>query len=327
MKTIILLFITSVLLLGCQGQTEQKTEAKKTKAQDSLALKVALLPTLDCLPFFVAQDLGLYDSLKLDVRLVVKDSQMDCEEAYLEKKVDGFCTDLMRASLLQNNKKEIRVLSSLNSEYQLVSSKMLRIKKLSQLKDRMIVIARHSVTDFLSDEIVTSIKMKKDAIYRPQINSVSIRMNMLNNNQIDAAILPQPQAQLAIMQGGRLLYKSKKDQTNFSAIAFSCKAITNSYRKTQIKSLLEGYNLAVHRINKNKNLCDSILLKRYQIQPQDIKKIVLPLYKTAFRPSPSQIEKSVKWLRSRNKIRRDYSGDTLFLSEFVTPKGRNVLNN
>ena len=49
--------------------------------KDSAALKVAVMPTLDCLPLFVAEHYQLFDTVNGGVRLKMYMSQMDCDTA------------------------------------------------------------------------------------------------------------------------------------------------------------------------------------------------------------------------------------------------------
>ena len=64
-------------------ETKQLTKKQRMEAarKDSAALKVAVMPTLDCLPLYVAQHYNLYDTLRGGVRLKYYKAQMDCDTA------------------------------------------------------------------------------------------------------------------------------------------------------------------------------------------------------------------------------------------------------
>ena len=88
MKNLIILFLGVLLLAAC-GQSYEETkrltrEQKREAARkDSAALKVAVMPTMDCLPLFVAQHYHLYDTLRGGVRLKYYKAQMDCDTALM----------------------------------------------------------------------------------------------------------------------------------------------------------------------------------------------------------------------------------------------------
>lgn len=89
MKKILYINILFILLLSACGQKSQEIE-KKTKANNAReqkayaeALRIAVLPTLDCIPLYVAKDRHLFDSAQVDVRLLPFTAQMDCDTAII----------------------------------------------------------------------------------------------------------------------------------------------------------------------------------------------------------------------------------------------------
>ena len=74
------LFVILLILAGCGTTTRERNEKHRQEQatlarKDSLALKVAVTPTLDCLPLFVAVHTGIFDSLHVDVSLKEKNAQ------------------------------------------------------------------------------------------------------------------------------------------------------------------------------------------------------------------------------------------------------------
>lgn len=86
MKHIILIFVSTALLAACGPSYEEqkrltREERQRLAREDSAALKIAVTPTLDCLPLYVAQHHGLFAALGADVRLKRFAARMDCDEA------------------------------------------------------------------------------------------------------------------------------------------------------------------------------------------------------------------------------------------------------
>ena len=67
MKRLIIGLSLLALLVGC-GMSYEETkrlrqeQQKQALREDSAALKVAVMPTLDCLPLFVAEDREMFDA-------------------------------------------------------------------------------------------------------------------------------------------------------------------------------------------------------------------------------------------------------------------------
>ena len=83
MKKLLFGIIAALMCFGCgqsYEETKQKTRAQQRRLarEDSAALKIAVMPTLDCLPLFVAEDHQLFDTI-VDIRLKTFTAQMDCD--------------------------------------------------------------------------------------------------------------------------------------------------------------------------------------------------------------------------------------------------------
>ncbi len=69
-----ILYILVVVILSACGDTEatrqrlDRQQRLEQQRQDSLALKIAVLPTLDGLPLFLAHEHRMFDTLGVDVR-------------------------------------------------------------------------------------------------------------------------------------------------------------------------------------------------------------------------------------------------------------------
>jgi NitT/TauT family transport system substrate-binding protein len=198
MKKLIPLLLLLGIVCGCHsGQNDTATSQTGKTRQDSLALKVALMPTLDCLPFYYAQRCGLFKELGLDIRLQTFNAQMDCDTAFARRHVDVSYTDLIRAAWMQSKGTGLYVFMQADGHHELLTAKSRRIRQTKHLKERMVAMARHSVTDLLLDTVIGQARLEPSTVYHPQINDIRLRYGMLNNATIDAAFLPEPYASQA----------------------------------------------------------------------------------------------------------------------------------
>ena len=194
------LIVLGVLLLAACGQTYEETkrqtrqQRKEAARKDSAALKVAVMPTLDCLPLYVAQHYNLYDTLRGGVRLKYFKAQMDCDTAMERGRVEGTVTDLVRALRMSKRGTKVRFVATTNAYWQLVSNRNSRVKQVKQLDEKMIAMTRFSVTGMLADAAIDSAKLDRDRVFKVQVNDVFVRMQMLQNNIMDVLCLTEPQA-------------------------------------------------------------------------------------------------------------------------------------
>lgn len=257
LHVLVVVVLVVVSLTACGGGNSYEERRRMGKVErarlDSInraAFKVAVMPTLDCLPLFVAREAGIFDTLGVSVRLRMFRAQMDCDTAVIGGSVEGTVTDLVRAERLQRQGISLRYPIATDVYWQLITNRLARIKELKQLSDKMIAITRYSATEALATMAIDSVKPKYD-VYRVQINDLDVRLHMLLNNEMDAMLLPEPQATTARTMGHPVLMDSRDKQLRFGVFAFRSRELTQPRRRDQLNRFIKGYNMAVDSINKN----------------------------------------------------------------------------
>ena len=304
MKRLLYILMAVVLVVGCGQSYEEKRKISHKKRmqllrEDSAALKVAVMPTLDCLPLFVAKDLHLFDTLGADVRLKMFTAQMDCDTALIGGSVEGAVTDLVRAERMIQKGTALRHITATNAYWQLYSNRMARIKTLKQLDDKMVAMTRYSATDLLADFVRDSAKLEKERLFKIQVNDVTIRLKMLINSEIDAVLLTEPQASVARQAHHQLLLDSRKIPVKLGVISFREKSLADKERQRQLDVFKRGYNQACDSLKKFgvDHYCD--LIEKYcKVKSNQVDSLLLTLqYDKIAEPSEADVERARKWLK------------------------------
>lgn len=306
MKKIVFAIIGLMLLVAC-GQSYEETkrqnrqQRREAMRKDSAALKVAVMPTLDCLPMYVAEYYQLFDTLNGGVRLKHFMAQIDCDTAMERNRVEGTVTDLVRALRMTKRGIPLRYVAATNTYWQLITNRHSRVHQLKQLDDKMIAMARFSVTDMLSDLIVDSLKLREDHVFRVQINDLSVRMQMLQNNEMDALFFPEPWATKARMGKNIVVFDTRKPDMQMGVIAFRDKEMRRPERHKQLELFVKAYNAACDSINKyGFGHYRDLIVKNCGVEamvvdslPKDIK------YQHAIGPRQKDIERAQNWLSKK----------------------------
>jgi NitT/TauT family transport system substrate-binding protein len=305
MRKIILLIAAILLIIGC-GQSYEETK-RITKAQrmkmlkeDSAALKVAVLPTLDCLPLYLARDHQLFDTL-VDIRLKPFTAQMDIDTALMNNRVEVGVTDLVRAERMKKLGTPLDYLTATNAYWQLVSNRIARITDLKHLDDKMLAMTRYSVTDMLADMATDSAKLKSERVFRIQINDVNIRLKMLENNEMDALLLPEPQASQARLLKHRILLDTRRMDMQMGAFVVQSKGMDDANRKRQMAAFVKGYNQACDSINQYGVSHYADLVMTYcKVKRESIDSLIGKLqFSHIAKPREKDIEMAQKWLSKK----------------------------
>lgn len=101
MKKLFFILLSTIIIIGC-GQTYEEAKVRTAheramlKRQDSLALKIGVLPTIDCLPMYIVKERGWIDTARADVRMKEIESHIAADDALKKGKIEGMATDIVR---------------------------------------------------------------------------------------------------------------------------------------------------------------------------------------------------------------------------------------
>ncbi len=304
-KLLLLIVVGLLLLAGCSQsyeETKRISRAQRLKAmrEDSAALKVAVLPTLDCLPIFLAKDHQMFDTA-VDIRLKQFTAQMDIDTALANRRVEVGVSDLVRVERLKKQGDSLRYLTATNAYWQLVSNRGARITDLKHLDDKMLAMTRYSVTDLLGDVAVDSAKLKSERVFRIQINDVNVRLKMLENNEMDALILTEPQASVARMLKHKVLLDTRKLDMQMGVIVSQWKGMDGETRAKQLRVFMRGYNKACDSINQYGIANYAPLIAKYcRVKPEALQQISKDLkFHHIALPREEDVNRAKAWLSKK----------------------------
>lgn len=265
MKRINYLLILAVLTFVSCGKSDKELQAER-QAQKlaereayQKAYKIAVMPTMDCLPAYLLKDSLLYDTAKVDIRLCWFNAQMDCDTAMIGGSVQAAFSDLVRTERLKHrNKVLMHYLTDTNLNWQLIADKDSKLKQLSDLSDKIVAMTRFSGTDLLTDMVVKKAKPKYQ-VFRVQVNDVLVRLAMLQNHEIDAYWFAEPQITKALAADNNSLFNSEDAGVHLGVVAIMDKV----RRQDEEAAFAEAYDKAVEQINKNGVKYYSALIQKY----------------------------------------------------------------
>lgn len=207
-------------------------------------LRIAVTPTLDCLPLYLAQQEGWFDSEGVSVQLVPYQAQMDQDTAIERSRVHGMTTDTERMAWLNQHGTPIEQVAATTLSWQLITNKAARLTQLSQLDDKMVAMTRHSATDMLAQQAVESAGLQPERVFRIQINDINLRLSMLQNGIMDAMFLPEPQATVARMEGHPVLMSTDETGQHLGVLVFRSDVMADTAMHRRVDSFVKVWQQA-----------------------------------------------------------------------------------
>lgn len=304
LKKVMVGVATALMFTGCGGgEIDSVVGDASGVSDDTLALRVAVMPTMDCLPVYVAYESGIFERESLSVVLVPFTAHMDCDTAIAGGSVHAMPTDLVRGERLVSKGTPLRYVTATDLQWQLLTAKTARIKKLPQMDDKMMAMTRYSATAMMADHLVDSAKLEQERVFRIQVNDVLVRLNMMETGIMDAMLLPEPQATVARSLDCSVLYDSGADSLAMGVFAFSEKTLSDSLRRQQMEIFVRACDEACDSINiLGLDHYRHIIAERCHVNEAIVDSMIVqhqPYYSHARQPRQRDVELAKKWL-SRN---------------------------
>lgn len=263
------------------NESEQVTAAREQSHRaDSLALCITCTPTLESLPLYHALESGICDTLGLTLVIDTEWSQFDVDSVYRNTPLcDGAVLDAYRIEHYQKTKLALDAVEQyrLVGRWGLASSGHMRLNSPSLLKKHVVASARHATSYHCLEKSLGGTDVKMAQLYHAQINDYMLRLNMLDNAQVEASLLPEPFFSFALHRGHRNVWVG--DSVTTLGLYMKKSALKEKHTQMQLKLLAQAYNMAVDDLNAHgAKAANEALAKHYALPQEVIDRVPLPRY-------------------------------------------------
>jgi NitT/TauT family transport system substrate-binding protein len=272
-------------------------------------LQLAVLPVLNTMPLFVAQELGLFEAEGVSVELLPFESARDQSLALQSEQVDGANTDMMVLTLLVNSGLEIKAVrhDAFTEGYPffaVVAGAESGIEDTEGLLAALeagevqIAISNNTIIEYLTTAMLRAAGYEPDRDTYVEIAAIPVRLEQLAQGTIPAATLPEPLVTLAAgIQGGTVILDDTSIDFSPTVLVFG--QATLDEKPDAVAAFLRAYEDAVELINENP---DDFRYTEIRVPDPVRETYVVPQFLTARVPSEDQAQLVMDWMIERGMI-------------------------
>lgn len=309
MKRILSLLASLLFILAsCSGRAKDHTPTD--------VLRIGVMPSVDHLPLAIALEQGYYDSLGLSLELINFASPMERDAALQAGELDGVVTDYTTALLQHQKGLPVGLLSATNGSFTLITNPKAQITTLGDLKGKRIALSSNTVIEFATDKLLYDAMLGRQDVTIVEVQKIPLRLEMLARGEVDAAILPQPFAQIALGRGLQTLPEvanATKPIMKITGIALHTK--NTEHKQKAIRKLVQGYDQAVDYLNRTDRAQWTATLARVLGVEQEVaRQIPLATFSPMARPEAFDVLMALEWLGQKGLIPSSYQGEGAILS-------------
>lgn len=321
-RTTLSLTLLLVILLAACTPTVPATEAPATEAAASVpteapvrnvgTLKIAVLPIIDTLPMYVAQQEGLFAKHGLTVELVPVTSAPERDQLLAAGQADGAVNETL--AVMNFNKETVQmqavryalVPTEGHGHFFILASAQSGITDAAGLKGVEIGVSQGTVIEYVTDRLLEAAGLTKNDIKTIAVPKIPDRMALLASGELKAGVMPDPLASLSMQQGAvKVLDDSAHPEYGFSVISFRKAVIDAS--PDAVKAFLAAIEEATTLLNADPTKYNNVLSEQKLVPAPLIGKFQVPPFPTAGVPTEAEWADALAWAKEKGMLTVDVS--------------------
>lgn len=272
-------------------------------AQDDEPLRAGLLPILDVLPVYVAEEAGYFEEEGIEIELIPVSSALERDQMLLAGEVDVVLNDLTSAGIFSQDEKRVAVVAMGRRAYEeapqfrILAAPGSDITSVEDLAGQRIGISENSVIHYIAQRIIEHAGLSPDdVIWWPEPN-IPVRYQLLMEGQLPVAVLPDPLAQAAI-EGGAILVAddSALVGTDFSQSVLTFRREIVEEQPEKVEGFLRAWMRAAEDINADPEAYRDLWIERTNVPDSVAESYQLPPFPTYEITQPEAWEDTIDWL-------------------------------
>jgi NitT/TauT family transport system substrate-binding protein len=276
---------------------------------DGLApLSVAVLPITDVVPFYVADQQGYFADAGIEIELIPVSSAAERDTVIQTGAAECALTDINGVVLTNaGNANDLKIISTARQAtpeqpvFFLLASPQSGITSPDQLTGATIAISENTIIDYWNDRMLASVGLDSAEIEQTSVPAIPVRLELMLSGQVDAAILPDPLASLAELQGAALVLDDASNP-DIAVSVIVCRQDAIDTHPDSVDALIAGWDKAVDAINADPGAFGDVLIENTRVPEPLQGKYMLPQFAVDAIPSEAQVQDVVDWAVTKGLI-------------------------
>lgn len=296
------LFLAVIVIILFSSCTKAPTQTK--------SLKVAVLPVLDSLPLYVAQENGYFKDAGLEVELIPVGSAPERDQLMQSGQIDGMLNEVV-TTLYYNREgakiKMVRFARVATADYpvfRILAAKDSGIMSVDDLKGVPIGVSEGTIIEYMADRVLSNAGLIAEEIQKIAVPKIADRTALLESGELKAAVMPDPLASLLMQKGAVMIIDDTTlPEVSNSVYSFNMDTINNS--PEAVKAFLAAVEKAVLEINNNKESYTNLMVELNLVPTAIIGSYPIPDFPLASVPSEAQFADALTWASAKNLVTPD----------------------
>lgn len=284
-------------------------------ANQKVPISLGVLPVIDTLPLIVAVEKGYFEQQGLAVKLVNFSSALERDVALQSGRIDAYFGDLVNTLLLINAGQRLSIVTTVfhtdakQRMFALLASPNSGLTNIKQVEGEQIAISKASVIEYVLDRITAQSSISPDRVKKTDVRAIPIRYQVLMTDKVKLALLPEPLAFKAELEGAKVLADDRKLDTPLTVVSLKTELLQSQPGLSM--RFIAAYGKAVDAINANPDAFKDLMAEKIQIPASLKRQFKVPTFPNPRRPSRKDIKSTEDWLLEKGLLSRSKPYETV----------------
>jgi NitT/TauT family transport system substrate-binding protein len=284
---------------------------------EPVSLKIGSLPRIFDIIAYAAQQEGVFQKYNLQVEVVSFRSTVEMNTALLSGELDGSIQGTFEAVNLNKEKENAKLIGHnfMPRMFEIVVSPSSNINNPADLKGKEIATGTGTIMEYAADELFKSAGINSRDVTYTNVPNIALRVEMLNQGKVPAAVLTSPASDLAIINGNRVILDDSKQLLGGPGLIFSVTALNT--KSNGIGRFVSAWQETVDLINANPAKYHDLLVTVAKVAEPVAAKIAVPVFPKLRLPAESELKSITDWMKAKNMLTEDLPYDRVVDKRFI----------
>lgn len=314
MKHIRIFFITlltATFVVACGTAVIPKLPAE-TPISETVTLKVAVLPIIDALPMYVAQQQGIFAKHGVNVELVPVASAPERDQLVAAQQADGMINETISDMLFNKDSIQVQAVryalrpAEGFGHFFILASGQSGITTPDGLRGVEIGVSQGTVIEYVTERLLQAKGFSADEIVTIPVPKIPDRMSLLASGELKAGTLPDPLGALAV-QSGAVIVLDDSDHPEYGFSIYSFRKDVIDVQPKAIEGFLAAIDEAIALLNADPTKYNAILSEAKIVPAPLLEAYKVPPFPTSGVPTETEWNDALAWAKEKGMLSVDVS--------------------
>jgi NitT/TauT family transport system substrate-binding protein len=292
------------------------------RSQETVTLRMAVLPILDTLPMHVAAEQGYFQDYGVNVEFINVASAPERDQIISAGQADGMLNEIVSTMFYNQDEVRVQIVRTARAAtaeaplFRILASSDSGVEKAADLKGVEIGISEGTVIEYVTERLLEKEGFSEEDIALVAVPKISDRLALLESGELEAAVLPDPLSSLAIQTGATVpLDDTRAPEVGLSVISFRKEVIDQ--HPQAVEAFLKAIEDAVADINADPDRWSELLSEKQLVPPPVLGSYQVNPFPESSVPSQAQWDDALNWTLEKGLLEGEIPYQDSVVDDFL----------